>query len=72
MRSLSITGRWNVLLPSGVLPWNSIFGPGRRSKYNNFKYENNFVLNILVFLQFDVLHFSLLWLNKLFRRLWYQ
>ena len=22
-------------LPSGVLPWNSIFGPGRRSKYSN-------------------------------------
>ena len=22
-------------LPSGVLPWNSIFGPGRKSKYNN-------------------------------------
>ena len=35
MRSLLITGRWNVSLPSGVLPWNSIFGPGRRSKYNN-------------------------------------
>ena len=33
-RSLSITGHWNVLLPSGVSPWNSIFGPGRRSKYN--------------------------------------
>ena len=27
--SLSITGRWNVSLPSGVLPWNSIFGLGR-------------------------------------------
>ena len=24
-------------LPSGVSPWNSIFGPGRRSKYNNWK-----------------------------------
>ena len=35
MRSLSITGHWDVSLPSGVSPWNSIFGPGRRSKYNN-------------------------------------
>ena len=34
MRSLSITGHWNVSLPSGVSPWNSIFGLGRRSKYN--------------------------------------
>ena len=33
-RSLSITGHWNVSLPSGVSPWNSIFGPGRGSKYN--------------------------------------
>ena len=33
MRSLSITGHWNVSLPSGVSPWNIIFGPGRRSKY---------------------------------------
>ena len=33
-RSLSITGHWNVSLPSSVSPWNSIFGPGRRSKYN--------------------------------------
>ena len=33
-RSLPITGHWNVSLPSGVSPWNSIFGPGRRSKYN--------------------------------------
>ncbi len=33
-RSLSITGRWNVSLPSGVSPWNSIFRPRRRSKYN--------------------------------------
>ena len=38
-RSLPITGRWNVSLPSGVLPWNSIFGPGRRSKYNNLRYK---------------------------------
>ncbi len=30
--SLSITGRWNVSLPSGVLPWNSIFRPGRGVK----------------------------------------
>ena len=28
-----ITGHWNVSLPSGASPWNSIFGPGRRSKY---------------------------------------
>ena len=35
MWSLSITGHWNVSLPSGASPWNSIFGPGRRSKYNN-------------------------------------
>ena len=35
MRSLSITGHWNVSLPSGVSPWNNISGPGRRSKYNN-------------------------------------
>ena len=35
-RSLSITGHWNVSLPSGASPWNSIFwGPGRRSKHNN-------------------------------------
>ena len=34
MPSLSINGYWNVLLPSGASPWNSIFGPGRRSKYN--------------------------------------
>ena len=34
MRSLSITGHWNVSLPSGVSPWNRIFGPGRGSKYN--------------------------------------
>ena len=34
-RSLSITGHWNVSLPSSVSPWNSIFGLGRRSKYNN-------------------------------------
>ena len=33
-RCLPITGHWNVSLPSGVSPWNSIFGPGRRSKYN--------------------------------------
>ena len=33
-RSLSITGHWNVSLPSGVSPWNSILGLGRRSKYN--------------------------------------
>ena len=33
-RSLPITGHWNVSLPFGVLPWNSILGPGRRSKYN--------------------------------------
>ena len=28
---------WNVSLPSGASPWNSIFrvGPGRRSKHNN-------------------------------------
>ena len=25
MRSLSITGYWNVSLPSGVSPWNSMF-----------------------------------------------
>ena len=37
-RSLSITGHWNVSLPSGASPWNSIFGPGRRSKY----YKINF------------------------------
>ena len=36
-RSLSITGHWNVSLPSGVSPWNSIFGPGRRSKYNTWR-----------------------------------
>ena len=34
-RSLSISGHWNVSLPSGASPWNSIFGPGRRSKYYN-------------------------------------
>ena len=33
-RSLLISGHWNVSLPSGVSPWNSIFGPGRGSKYN--------------------------------------
>ena len=27
MRSLSITGHWNVSRPSGASPWNSIFGP---------------------------------------------
>ena len=31
-RSLPITGHWNVSLPSGVLPRNSIFRPGRRVK----------------------------------------
>ncbi len=31
-RSLPITGRWNVSLPFGVLPRNSIFRPGRRVK----------------------------------------
>ena len=31
-RSLPITGHWNVSLPSGVSPWNSIFGLGRRVK----------------------------------------
>ena len=30
---LSITGHWNVSLPFGASPWNSIFGPGQRSKY---------------------------------------
>ena len=42
MRSLSITGHWNVSLPSGVSPWNSIFGPGRGSKYNNNTDNNVF------------------------------
>ena len=32
-RSLSSTGHWNVSLPSVASPWNSIFGPGRRSKH---------------------------------------
>ena len=31
-QSLPITGHWNVSLPSGVSPWNSIFGLGRRVK----------------------------------------
>ena len=39
-RSLSITGHWNVSLPSGVSPWNSIFGPGRGSKYNTTALTN--------------------------------
>ena len=38
-RSLSITGHWNVSLPSGESPWNSIFGPGRRSKYNTLTHN---------------------------------
>ena len=29
-----ISGDWDVLLPSGVSPWNSIFRPGQGSKYN--------------------------------------
>ena len=37
MRSLSITDHWNVSLPSGGSPWNSIFGPGRGSKHNTIQ-----------------------------------
>ena len=48
-RSLSITGRWNVSLPSGVLPWNSIFGLGRRSKYNNMIWKMFNIINIILF-----------------------
>ena len=32
-RFFSIIGHWNVSVPSGASPWNSILGPGRRSKY---------------------------------------
>ena len=45
-RSLSITGHWNVSLPSGVSPRNSIFGPGRRSKYNT--------LQLLIYLYLEI------------------
>ena len=33
-RFLSITGHWDVSLPSGASLWNGIFWPGRRSIYN--------------------------------------
>ena len=36
MRFLSITGHWDVSLPSGASHWNGIFWPGRRSKYNMY------------------------------------
>ena len=49
-RSLSITGHWNVSLPSGVSPWNRIFGPGRRSKYN---------MSLRVSLYFNLSQFNL-------------
>ena len=46
-RSLSITCHWNVSLPSGVSPWNSIFGPGRRSKHYIMPNPvDRFILNI--------------------------
>ena len=35
-RFLSITGHWDVSLPSGASLWNGIYCPGRRSKYNKY------------------------------------
>ena len=35
MRFLSITGHWDVSLPSGASLWNGILWPSRRSKYNS-------------------------------------
>ena len=52
-RSLSITGHWNVSLPSGVSPWTSIFGPSRRSKYNT--YWSTLIICLLVGLFMAVL-----------------
>ena len=38
-RFLSITGHWDVSLPSGASLWNGIFWPGGRSKYDNMILE---------------------------------
>ena len=65
---LSITGHWNVSLPSSASPWNSIFGPGRRSKHYTgiifwliktlFEFNNS---QIEVFSKID--HYITYWLS---------
>ena len=40
---------WNVSLPSGASPWNSIFfGPGRRSKHNRTTVSHPYVWRLLM------------------------
>ena len=45
-RFLSITGHWNVSLPSGASLWKWHVWPGRRSIYNTWSNDNEGVLHI--------------------------
>ena len=61
-----------MLLPAGVSPWNSIFGPGRRSKYNStlsstakrFQLYPSIVLIEMIFLKNGIAFFLRLECNS--------